>query len=153
MAQRGFTLIEVLAVMAIVGIVVAVVTVKLGVSDSQRVTMAAERLALTLDAARDEAILTGRTVAWSSDGAAYQFWLATDQGWLALTGNDALAAVTLAEPVRVSRIAVNGSAVPLGERLPFDPAGVNPVVSIELAAGPERRSVAVDALGRSSVAP
>ena len=75
---RGFTLIEILVVCAIMAIVATLAAVRLEQSDASRLSGAAEELTRRLEAARDEAVIRGRPIAFSSDGQGYQFWLAGD---------------------------------------------------------------------------
>ena len=88
-SSRGFTLVEILVVCAIMAIMAALVMVRLEHSDASRVNEAAEDLTRRLEAARDEAVIRGRPVAFSSDGQGYQFWLAGDNTtWMALPGGE-----------------------------------------------------------------
>ena len=71
---RGFTLIEILVVCAIVGVTLAFVVFRTGLLDGRRLGDAAESLAQRLESTRDEAIISGQLLAFSSDGKGYQFW-------------------------------------------------------------------------------
>ena len=73
-AGRGFTLIEILVVCAIVGVTLAFVVFRTGLLDGRRLGDAAESLAQRLESTRDEAIISGQLLAFSSDGKGYQFW-------------------------------------------------------------------------------
>ena len=73
-AQLGFTLIEILVVMAIVGIVVALAAVRFGMSDVDTLQREAERLSLLLETARDEAIGLGQPIGFSAQPGTYRFW-------------------------------------------------------------------------------
>ena len=73
---RGFTLIEIIAACAIVAIALGVVMIRFDFSDGRRLRLAAEMLSGRLEAARDEAVIRGQAVAFSSDGQGFQFWTA-----------------------------------------------------------------------------
>ncbi|WP_148715300.1 GspH/FimT family pseudopilin [Chitinolyticbacter meiyuanensis] len=149
--QRGFTLIEILVALALVGIILGLALLRFDPSDNQTLDRESQRLALLLEGARDEAIASGRALAWSSDGGGYQFWLLDDRNtWQALPNHDTLKPRELPDAVRVSAIVVDGRDVRLGERLVFDPSGVNPAYQITLAAGERRRLVIGDLLGRAA---
>ena len=144
---RGFTLIEILVVCAIMAIMAALVMVRLEHSDASRVNEAAEDLTRRLEAARDEAVIRGAPIAFSSDGLGYQFWLANDSAtWIPLPGADS--ASRFARGVELAAIRLNGSARPLGERVVFSPFGLVEPFALTLVAGSSRVDVSADALGR-----
>ena len=74
--SRGFTLLEILIAVAIVAVTVGLAVLKFEPSDGRRLEDAAEKLVRQLEVARDEAVIRGQTVAFSSDGQGDQFWVA-----------------------------------------------------------------------------
>lgn len=150
----GFTLIEILVVLALVGIVSATVVVRLQSSDYNKALQAAERLTAVLDAAREQAIYSGRSVAISSDGQGYQLWSTggTRGEWISLPADGLLAPRRLAEGVVWVSQRVNDRAVPMGGRIVFPPDGVVDPFIIELGAGQARVRLEADVMGRVGVA-
>ncbi|MDR2787425.1 MAG: GspH/FimT family pseudopilin [Candidatus Accumulibacter sp.] len=150
---RGFTLIEIVVACAVVVIALGVVMIRFDFSDGRRLRLAAEMLAGRLDAARDEAVMRGQAVAFSSDGQGFQFWVADrEQGvWVALSDADLVAAGRLADGVSLEAARVNGAARPLGERLVFSPGGLAEAFTLTLAAGRQSIEIAGDALGRVEI--
>lgn len=146
--QRGFTLIEILVVMVIIGIVLALAVVHFGESDATRVNREAERLSLLLEAARDEAISTGNTLGWSADAKGYRFWRREDNQWLVLEDNETLRARELPEDMQIRDVRVNLSPLPDGNKLSFSPSGVNAPFTLVLVMGTANRHLAGDAMGR-----
>lgn len=71
-AERGFTLVEMMVVLAIVGLMAAVVVVNLPSSEST-LARESERLAARLLAARDHAILANRETSAILDARGYRF--------------------------------------------------------------------------------
>ena len=145
---RGFTLVEILVVCAIMAIMATLAAVRLERSDASRLGDAAEDLTRRLEAARDEAVIRGRPIAFSSDGQGFQFWLASDNAtWMALPA-DGWTAGRLARGVELGELRVNGAARPLGERIVFSPFGLVEPFALTLAVGSSRVEVRADALGR-----
>lgn len=151
--SRGFTLVELLAVCAVVAVALGMALLKLDLTDGQRLNAAAEGLAARLELARNEAVIRGETVAFSSDGEGYQFWIADAERnvWRAAPDGDSLASGRFPGGVVLAGIRVNGAPRPLGERLAFSFSGL--VESFTLTLSVDRASVDidVDALGRIEI--
>ena len=83
--QRGFTLLEMLVVLVIVGLLVAVVT--LTPSRNRRTDLAeeAQRLANLLESAGDDAQVRSIPIAWQAVGGGYRFVQRTGGGWAPMT--------------------------------------------------------------------
>lgn len=147
--QRGFTLIELLAVTAIVAVILGMTVVKLQRSDSTRVQEAAEKLGMALERARDSATISGKSVAFSSDGSGYQFWSAD-----AVTGEwkpmdeEYLGPQRFPDGVHLMQWQVNGHSRPMGERLVFSADGVADTFEMNLSAGQATMQLSADVMGR-----
>lgn len=145
----GFTLIEVLVVLVIVGIVVTIAALRFGDSDGSRIVREAERLSLLLELARDESISSGNTLGWSAEEVGYRFWRRDAEGiWRELTDHENLRPRTLPEGMTLGEIRVN--RVPLGpeEKLMFTPSGVNSAFTLLLKQGEAWRRLNGDVMGR-----
>jgi len=154
--SRGFTLIEILVVLGIVGIVVAMVVVKILPDDKQALREEASRLALLLEHARDEALISGRSVAWSAQGETHSFWQrekilaaqnTVERKWLPLTGKEVLRERRFAHAVTLAQLSINRIPVDLDERLIFSPAGLNAPFAAVLDLPPHRITLSADASG------
>ena len=133
-AGRGFTLIEMLVVIAILGILSTFVALSTTPDPRRQAAVEAERLALLLEAAVQEAQWGGRAVAWSADATGYRFWQGENDGrWQPITGNDLFRTRLLAEGMAVSGIEIEGQALPPGGLLIFSPATA-PLFRIVLSA-------------------
>ncbi len=80
-AARGFTLLEMLVVLAIIAILSSLAAVAIGTGQHHDLHDEATRLALAFEAANDEAQLRTRVIAWQTDERGYHFALHDSQGW------------------------------------------------------------------------
>ena len=119
--QRAFTLVEILVVIAIVGLVVALAAVNLTPSDREVARRETARLALAIENARDTAWFGGRPTAiqfaegrvhrLSREGNAWKPELARE--------------TALGDGVRVAAVTVNGRALGAGDGRVFMPDGLD----------------------------
>jgi general secretion pathway protein H len=148
---RGFTLIEILVVVAIAGIVLAVAAVNLFPSDVEVARRESALVALDLEAARDDAWFGGLPTAVSlAGGRVRTLRLNSEREWTAMPGRDR----ALPPDVRLTGLAIDGTPVPLREPLVFLPDGMGVPFRIGLEVKGLARAVEGDAAGRvRSVAP
>jgi general secretion pathway protein H len=72
-AVRGFTLLELLVVLVILGVAAGVVSLSVAPSEERLVEREAQRLATLFRLAQDEARVRGRPVSWEADAQGYRF--------------------------------------------------------------------------------
>ena len=146
--NSGFTLVEILVVLVIIGVTLALVSVNFAKDDRAELRDEAQRLALLYQAARDEAISTGKAVAWVANGTQYGFFHNdADNKW-----GDAIAEVpftgqTFAPRISLVDLQVNGAKVPLDTPLVFSSSGMNAPFLTTLDIAGERLGITGDALG------
>jgi general secretion pathway protein H len=94
--SRGFTLIEVLVVMVLIGIIISMASLSLNPRDeSELLKQDIKTLQALLHLAREEAIIKQRLLGLVFDKKGYQFvyWQHTDKTWLALASTQNTKAV------------------------------------------------------------
>lgn len=149
---HGFTLIEILVVLLIIGVMLASIVVKAFPDERQVLRQEADRLGLLLEQARDQAFISGRSIAWSAQNAGYTFWrLNAQRQWEPIVADQTLGARKLPPPMVVSNLFINQVKVPPGERLIFSPSGLNPSFVATLALQEQRLRLASDSLGRIQI--
>jgi len=72
-SASGYTLLELLVVLVILGIVVSMVSISVAPGDVRRMTQEVDRLAALFRVAHDETRISGRPIAWRADTDGYRF--------------------------------------------------------------------------------
>jgi type II secretion system protein H len=152
-ARAGFTLVEILVVIAIVAIVVALASANLG-DDGRRLTeREAKRLAGALEHAAALAQWQRVTIGVSNEGSVYRFWSrdANDR-WIPFAGDDVLAARALPHGVSVAALRYAGGPVAPNAILPLRPSGRNEPYEVVLSSQALTVIVSADPLNRVAIA-
>jgi general secretion pathway protein H len=112
---KGFTLIEVLVVVAITGIILAVAAVNLLPSDAQVARRESGMVALAIERARDTAWFGGRPTAISFDEGRMREWRLAGESWQPDPARDR----AIADDLRITGLFVDGQRLESGDRLVF----------------------------------
>jgi type II secretion system protein H len=151
--RTGFTLVEILVVIAVIGIVAGLVVANLGGDGVRDLTREARRFAGALEHAQALAQWQSETLGVSADARGYRFWRKDPaDNWIAFTGDDVLAPRTVAPGVRVSAQTYGGAPVAADAILPFRASGRNEPFSFAIGSGAGVVVLAGDPLGRVSFA-
>jgi general secretion pathway protein H len=142
-----------LVVLLIMGLLVGLVSAITRPDDRALLRIEAERLAQLLDLAAVESRLTGRSIAWTTDGSDYRFWrLQDDTGWSEIHDSDPLRARILPQGITISGLQIETMRPPV-MRLEFTPYGTTFSFSIEMSLGAERCAIAGSPVGDVRVLP
>ena len=150
--HSGFTLVEILVVLVIIGITLALVSVKFAKDDRAELRDEARRLGLLYQAARDEAISTGKPIAWVASGPQYGFFHHDEENkWVAPIDEGPLTVQTFASRITLVDLQVNGTKVPLDTPVVFSSSGMNAPFQATLDIAGERLAITGDAGGQIQV--
>lgn len=141
---RGFTLVEILVVVAIAGVVLAVAAVNLFPSDEEIARRETSLLALDIEAARDDAWFGGRPTAVSlAEGRMRVLRLASDRSWSPVPGRER----RLPDALQVATLAIDGRPVDPREVLVFLPDGLGVPFRVGLTVRGLPKAIEGDAAG------
>lgn len=145
--QRGFTLLELLVVMVIAGVILGMVAYN-ATSDARQVLHNdAQRIALLLQLARDEAIVRNRPIAFEIETDRYRFLQRDGNAWQALAQDDLLRE----REFKRSPVAISISPLPQEQtsplRIVFGREPVDKPFVLTLAAGDAQASIRADGIG------
>lgn len=150
--HSGFTLIEMLVVLLIMGLFVGLVSTIAQPDDRALVRVEAERLAQLLELAATKSRLTGKSLAWTADRTGYRFWqLSDDAFWSEVRDDDVLRARDLPQGMTISGLRVENVRSPENTRLEFSPYGPTIAFTIELSLGSANDTVAGSPIGEVRV--
>ena len=137
--NRGFTLIEIMVVLLVIGIVLALVSVNLEPDRDSIVRDEANRLALLLQTAQQESILQGKILAVVIEREGYSFLALNDKGeFKPLPQDDVLHPRPLPQDIVISSVDIDGVSDAEKPRLVLLPTGELPVFTVTVSRGATR---------------
>jgi general secretion pathway protein H len=147
----GFTLVEIMVVLVIIGVTLGLASLNAMPSPRQDLQKEAQRIALLLQLARDEAIVRNRPVAFEATPERYHFLVRTETRWEPIAKDDLLrerdfknAPLTLLlDPTTA------GTLNPL--RITFGNEPVDKPFVLTLASGNDRVAIRADGVGHFTV--
>ena len=152
--QSGFTLIEVLVVVAVIAAVSAMLVLSASPSDATRARNEARRLATLLELALAEARAGGQSIAWSPVPGGYAFYRRAEDGdWVEYSGDSAYRRRTLPDGVTLRGVSVESRLLREGERVVMAPYGLAGTIVATVAGADASFTLRGGPLGRVSLVP
>ena len=149
-SASGFTLLELLVVLVIVGILLGAVALNANPGDRQLLQNEAQRVALLLQLARDEAIVRNRSIAFEADDYRYRFLVRQGEGWQPLAGDALLREREFrSAPLALALNPSNAEQRPL--RIVFGKEPVDKAFALTLSLGPQAATIRADGIGNFTV--
>ena len=149
---RGFTLVEILVVVAILAIGGAIAAATLSGDERTSLSREARRFAGAVEYAADRAKVRHETLGVSADGEAWRFWRRSAEGrWSALSDDPALAPRVLPSPLRALPHDYAGGPLRPDAIVPLRASGRNEPFSFVLTSEQHQAVVSVDPLSRVAV--
>jgi general secretion pathway protein H len=132
--QRGFTLVELLVVLVVMGIALGIVVVQLMPDDRAALREEAARLALLLENAGLEARSSGRSMAWSVENTGYLFWKKNNYNdWARIEDDSAFRPRTLPEGTHIGEVTLEDQLVKPGVQLALSASAYAPPFRIKIS--------------------
>jgi len=148
--HRGFTLIEIMVVMVILGVLTWLVTVNFAPDQRQQLQQEAGRLALLMEYASNNARTSGQAIAWKKLDTGYGYLHKQPDGlsWKLIGQNETLRPRVLPADIQVSEQKIAGNRMSNNEMIVFSATGNNAPFSITLSSAGMRVIVTGDPLGK-----
>ena len=146
----GFTLVEILVVLAILAIAAGAAVIAYDGSDRDRATREARRFAAAIEHAALRAQVRAETLGASADGSGWRFWRRdADSGrWQPVSDDDVLAPHAVPATMTVVPASYGGTVLEAGAIVPLRPTGRNEPFTFVLTARDARVVLAADPLNR-----
>jgi general secretion pathway protein H len=143
----GFTLLELLVVLVIIGITLGAVSFNAMPSERQVLQNDAQRIALLLQLSRDEAIVRNHPIAFEAEADRYRFLIFEENNWQALQQDDLLREREFKRSPVVFNVSPPSAAQTTPLRIIFgrEPVGIPFVLT--LATGDAQVAIRADGIG------
>ena len=147
----GFTLLELLVVLVVMGIMLGMVSINAIPNKKQALLGDAQRIALLLQLAREEAIVRNRPVAFELDSEQFRFFVRGDTSWQLLNDNDLFRERSFQRSPLIITMVPNSGQTTLPIKIVFGREPVDKPFNLTLGYEDASVSILADGLGHFSV--
>jgi general secretion pathway protein H len=148
--KNGFTLMELLLVIAIAGITLGLASLSLGSNEARALQDDARRIAALMQLAGDEAILRNRPILFEADAQGYRFLIRQQGAWSPINGDQLLRGRTFSRPPVALRVTPgNGNSGIV--RIVFEPSPIGAPFALTLSSDSASTGIRADGLGQYAV--
>jgi general secretion pathway protein H len=147
--SAGFTLIEILVAMAIIGVLSAILVLLAAPGEATQARNEARRLAALLELAFGEARASGQSIAWSPSADGYAFLRKGEDGeWHGIAADTAYRPRSLPAGVSLGAVLLDAQPLRPGERVVISPYGLGGAIQATIAGGGASITLRGGMLGR-----
>lgn len=150
-ASFGFTLLELLIVLVIVGITLGMFSFNAMPDDHKVLQIDAQRIALLLQLARDEAIVRNHPIAFEAEPDRYRFLIHDENAWQVLKQDDLLREREFKKSPVTFSISPSSSEQTLPIRIIFGREPVDKPFTLMMAIGDSHVVIHADGIGHFTV--
>lgn len=149
----GFTLIEIMVVLTIIGITLGLSMANFGTDERQKLQQEGRRLALLLSHASQTALSTGKSIGWKPTVHNYIFfqYQVVNNQWALMKQEQTLRPRDLPDNIRIGKITIAGQLAQKNEMIVFSPSGVNTEFDVTLHSEHAKINIHGDFLGKVAV--
>jgi general secretion pathway protein H len=150
----GFTLIEILVAMAVIGVLSAMLLFVAAPGEATLARQEARRLAALLELALAEARANGQSIAWSPVPGGYAFWRKAGDGeWVGFPDDSPYRRRSLPANTLLQEVLVDAQPLRTGERIVLSPYGLSGAIQATVAGGGASVTLRGGPLRRISLVP
>jgi type II secretion system protein H len=150
--ERGFTLIEVMVVVAIIAVLSSMLVIVAMPGDEALANKEARRLAALLELASAEARASGQSIAWSPEAEGYSFWQRSDDGeWTRFPETSIYRHRSFGGQTELREVLIDARVLPQGDRITMSPYGTRGLIEATITGGNAKITLRGGVLGRISL--
>ena len=148
----GFTLLEVMIVVVIIGLMSSLVAIVAFPNEDARTESEARRLSSLLELALAETRTSGQSIAWAPEEFGYSFWYrSSDLEWVQFSDSSIFRHRAFDDQTRLEHVSVDGRELSPGARVVLGRYGTMGTIEVSIAGAAARFVIRGGVFGRISL--